>query len=75
MLEMSRGRSNKEIALSLGIGVETVKIRTSAKSSGGSACATGAEAIRRFIEQEVSTDGAEPNLGDALSSPGFWLMA
>ena len=57
MLEMSRGRSNKEIALSLGIGVETVKTHVS-EIIRRFGVRNRAEAIRHFIEQEASTDGA-----------------
>jgi DNA-binding NarL/FixJ family response regulator len=57
MLEMSRGRSNKEIALSLGIGVETVKTHVS-EIIRRFGVRNRAEAIRHFLEQEVSTDGA-----------------
>ncbi len=57
MLEMSRGRSNKEIALSLGIGVETVKTHVS-QIIHRLGVRNRAEAIRRFLERETSPDGA-----------------
>lgn len=57
LLEMSRGRSNKEIALSLGIGVETVKTHVS-EIIRRLGVRNRAEAIRHSLEQEVPTDGA-----------------
>ncbi len=56
MLEMSRGRSNKEIALSLGIGVETVKTHVS-EIIRRFGVRNRTEAIRCFLDQEVATDG------------------
>jgi two-component system nitrate/nitrite response regulator NarL len=53
MLEMARGRSNKEIALSLDIGVETVKTHVS-EIIRRFGVRNRAEAIRYFLDRETS---------------------